>query len=230
MSKTYHFDITTKQIKAHICDFEQNSDGSIYIKFPEFEFSKWIGPDSTSRQLIPYDSPGKGKLSIHGSGISHVKTFDNNSKAEFQVLGSPLLSKDGKTAGIRHLATIFPKEPVIETVESTLFKPDNIKPMVFVFFAVPFGLDISFQGSFSMDEYEPIPPIIGVGNQALRMHNIFWFSYSSKYMDNWPLATHVHFSDGFVCPLFVGVATYQIRIDIRNPQYSINGKSVQISI
>ncbi len=230
MSKTYHFDITNKQIKAHVCDFEQNLDGSIYIKFPEFEFSKWIGSDSAGQQLIPYNSPGKGKLSIHGSGIAHVKSFDENSKAEFRVLGSPLLSKDRKTAGIRHLATIFPKKPVIEILKDTFVKPDNIKPMVFVFFAVPFGLNISFQGSFSMDEYEPIPPIIGIGNQALRMHNIFWFSYSSKYMDNWPLATHVHFPDGFICPLFVGVAMKQMRIDIRKPYYSIKDKSVQITI
>lgn len=230
MSKTYHFDITNKWIRAHVCDFEQGTDGSIYIKFPEFEFSKWISEDPTGQQLISYSSSGKGKLSIHGSGVAHVKTFGKNSVAQFQVLGSTLLSKDKKNAGVRHLATIFSKKPVVELIQDGPIEREDIEPMVFVFFAVPSGLNTNFQGSFSIDEYEPLPPIMGIGNQALRMHNIFWFAYRSKHMDHWPLATHVQFTDGFICPLFVGVNSKQMRTDIRKPKYEINDKTLQITI
>jgi len=229
MSKTYHFDITDKKIRAHVCDFEQNLDGSIYIKFPEFEFGKWFNDNGS--QLISYNSPGKGKLSIHGSGIAHIKSYNQDYKAEFQVLGNPLLSKDKLSAGVRHIATIFPRKPDINQIIEESQDNNSLKPMVFIFFAVPFGLNINLQGSFNIDEYEDIPPINGIGNQPLRMHNIFWFSYRSKFMDNWPLATHVYFSNGYDCPLFVGVDKCLMRIDIRKPVYSIrDNKIVDITL
>lgn len=223
--------ITDKEFTYQICKFSQSNDKSIFLSFPGFDKSKWFYANEEGVSLIP--SPGAGKLSIHGSGIGHVKTSDGM-ETKFRVAGSPLGGdSEFQSLGARHIATYLPQKPVIvhsDKEESKIIEQYPLHPSVFIFYAIPLGVGVTFNGSFDMDKYSPIPPIIGIGSLPLKYHQIFWVLYRTTNLDSWANGDVVFFNDGYLCPLFYGVGEKKIGLEIRVPKYKLTENKLEITL
>ncbi|MFA5840514.1 MAG: hypothetical protein WC890_07730 [Candidatus Margulisiibacteriota bacterium] len=226
-----------------IFSFSQNKkDGSLYVSWPEMETTKWITfKDNMKENILEVvESPGKGKISFHGSGQAHYKVNDVSNSAYFRVNGNILFDTDKNTVGARHLFTAFIKKPEYIPDKSKAFnrkhdhsfKADKIKPVIFVFFAVPQkGLNISFQLGFQCDDMESMPSdFLGCGMLPMRIHDIIWFAYRTKYLDDWPKYNHVSYSDGYKVPLFIGQADHSMRVELHSPMYSLDNNNFNINL
>jgi hypothetical protein len=98
--------------KAHqIFSVSQNpNDGSIYFSSPNFGDMDWLIPKITPDDpltLLSFKSVVQGKLSLHGSGVTHVRPHDSYENNEFTIKGATLKGLDNDSLGLRHLATFF---------------------------------------------------------------------------------------------------------------------------
>lgn len=182
--------------------------------------------------------PNAGKLSIHGSGVSHVKAL-NDGEAELRLVGNHLLDVGQKKAGVRHLITILPTKPSTESepMSSTrladcTIEAKELKPYVLIFWAVPgvAKLTVKVQASFHVDDLESVPPESGFGAFLLRQHNIVWFAYRTKHMQRWPAHNLLCFHDGFVAPTLIGTGEGACRLELRTPRYEHNGDELVVAI
>lgn len=224
--------------------FVQNSDGSIYVGWPGFSDTDWCSVELTSSggvKPIRVDSIPEGKLSIHGSGITAFRAHNTPGEHQLRIKGSQLLNVEKGQIGARHLFTFFSKKPVNAQVDSPPFNrrsdyvidTKEFEPSVTLFFAipqVPGGLQSSFQVSFSMDDLKTIPPSGGGGHFNLLHHDIFWYTYTTKYMDDWPRKNQVFYYDGFLVPIMIGTGRGAYRLELRMPQYSLQGNLLSIIV
>ena len=140
------------------------SDASIYFSAPKFEDITWLVPvlDAKSAPvLMSFQASGPGKLSLHGSGVTHVKPHDGNDPNGFIIRGNILKNSETATLGMRHLATIFmsepkhkPSSPAFARASDWTFRATTMQPLVVVFWAVPLAsrLNIAIEGSFHVDD------------------------------------------------------------------------------
>ncbi len=147
---------------------------------------------------------------MHASGQVHVRSHMKAKETKLIVRGNILKAKD--TSGVRHLFTMFPKEPSFIPESSPAFNRASdhaiitakFIPMVIIFFAVPnppiSRVNLNF--GFGANELE-IPPHSGGGSLDLRYHRICWFSYKTKHMNQWPKKTYICYYDGCVVPLYI---------------------------
>jgi hypothetical protein len=227
--------------------FEQVKDGSVYCSWPEFQNTKWMSIENTSPPKLIVVDPiaGRGKLSIHGSGRQHFTIIDTQAGHQMIKWGNNLLDEKNGKIGTRHLLTIFsqkpdciPDSPPLKRANDVILKTKEIKPFSMIFFAVPGikKLTVEINGRFHVDDIE-IPPPSGWGAFGLRQHNIVWFYYRTKHMDEWPRHTHVCYHNGFHVPLFIAMngkksetKEGECRLEIRSPTYSLAADSLSISI
>lgn len=220
--------------------FAQNkNDYSIYVSSPDFAEIKWLHAltNKNTGQLSILDSPGDGKLSLHGSGMSAIRAHDDPQGHALVVHGSYLFSGEAKRAGVRHLFTIFitkpehiPRSAAFNRHGDYSFKIEELKPYVLVFFAVPAirHLTVEVMASFHADDLEQVPPDSGWGVFNLALHAIVWFGYRTKYMDKWPKHPHICYHDGYAVPIFIGKADGHCQMELRNPTYQLSGDELKI--
>jgi hypothetical protein len=226
-----------------IYSFTQSDDGSIYCGSQDFSSAKWIGID-TNRSNIDIklaDNIGDGKISIHGTGMAAIRPHLDPQGHQIIIKGNKLLNPDRNEIGIRHLFTTFIKEPSYIPPNSPVFNrhsdsilksSEDLKPLVFIFFAVPQqNLTVNFQMSIDMDLLNNIPgDFLGLGNISLKYHAVIWFAYRTNHMDKWPKYSHYIYSDGYMFPLFIGIEPGRFAVDIRMPTYQIFQNILTISV
>jgi hypothetical protein len=207
--------IRTRDKVRQIFSFAQNSDGSIYCSSPDFADAKWLSVQITNKEVraIETEAIGPGKVSFHGSGMVAVRPDDDARGHRLIVKGHHLLNKKEGSAGVRHLFTIFMKEPGYEPETSHLYNrksdycieaKEELKPVIMMFFAVPQkGIKLSFQFNFHIDDLVEVPnAVLGLHGFGLRYHDVFWLAYRTKHMEKWPKYAHVCYHDGFTFPFF----------------------------
>lgn len=141
--------ITAGADHYQLFSFHQNrSDGSIYVSSPAFDSVKWLimGSLDASGQpsLQVSDMPGAGKLSLHGSGVTHVRSSGDPASPQVRVRGNFLGYGDAQMLGVRHLFTVLlsepfylPASPAFNRISDYSFQVDRLIPYVIVFWAVP---------------------------------------------------------------------------------------------
>jgi hypothetical protein len=234
--------IKTKDKVRQIFSFAQNSDGSIYCSSPEFSDAKWLTLQITNSEVraIETEAIGSGKVSFHGSGMVAVRPNDDARGHRLIVKGHHLLNKEEGLAGVRHLFTIFMKEPGYEPETSHLYNRksdycieanEDLKPAVMIFFAFPQkGIKLSFRFNFHDDDLVNVEKdVLGLHRFGLRYHDVFWFAYRTKHMDKWRKYAHVFYHDGFTFPFFIGTGPGTHRIEYRWPKYSLKDNELTIT-
>jgi hypothetical protein len=217
-------------------------DGSIYFSAPRFAEIAWLMPVNVEQQqpvLLSYQASGQGKLSLHGSGVTHVRPYESTSANEFAIRGNQLRARTGESLGVRHLLTIFPAEPTHKpNSPATARRTDCVMttkewhPLVFIFWAVPLfpSFTVSVTGSFHADDLQEIPPNSGWGAFGLALHAIVWFAYRTKHMDRWPKHSQASYADGHAVPLLIGTGPGHFRLEYRQPSYTLVNTALTIAL
>jgi hypothetical protein len=218
------------------------NDGSIYFAAPRFAEISWLMPASVDQQqavLLSYQASGQGKLSLHGSGVTHVRPYDSTSANEFAIRGNQLKAPTGESLGVRHLLTIFPAEPTHKpSSPATARRTDCVMttkewhPLVFIFWAVPLlrSFTVSVSGVFHADDLQEIPPNSGFGAFGLALHALVWFAYRTKHMDRWPKHSQACYADGHTVPLLIGTGPGCFRLEGRRPNYTFENTRLTIAL
>lgn len=241
MSKDCRFFLTEGAEHWQLFSFSQNkNDASIYVASPNFADIKWLtfvqAPDGTSTMNI-LDSPGDGKLSLHGSGVTHVRSHDGSADGRLVVSGNAL--KGTNTLGVRHMFTVLiskpehlPLSPAFNRKTDQSVHAKKLTPYVFVFWAVPAvrRLTVEVAASFNVDDLETVPPESGWGCFGLTLHSVVWFAYRTKHMKRWPQYPHVSYHDGHTVPLPIGVQEGGCRLELRTPQYRLSEDALLIQM
>lgn len=221
---------------------QNESDSSIYFAAPQFENIQWHLPALNENHLpilISYQIGEPGKLSLHGSGVVHAKAFGVAGSNEFAVRGNMLRSQDGMVLSARHLLTVFssepwqkPNSPAGARKADELITTKQWHPYVLIFWAVPLTRSFTVQvsGSFHIDDLEEVPPNGGWGAFSLATHAVVWFAYRTKHMNRWPRNTQACYSDGHTVPLFVGTGVGELRLEYRQPVYTLNEGQLSITL
>ncbi len=220
--------------RFQVFSFTQESDGSIYVSWPDFVDTNWLTPiinENGELGLAAVDSVSEGKLSIHGTGMGAFRSHDDPENRPLIIKGNKLLDLGKGEGGARHLFTAFVKEPVHLPNSPALNRPSDylintqtLEPFVIIFFAIPQtgkGLELNFQTSFHTDDVM-IPPPGGWGVMDLKFHDVFWYVYRTNNMEKWPKKSQVVFHDGFMIPVFIGTGLGQFRLEFRTPKYSLD--------
>jgi len=214
----------TDGLYRRVVKFTQEDDGSIYITDPSLERAQWVDVSSAlpGSKLVPVSIPQPGKLSVHGSGVVHVKDSGGNSR--LRVKGNDLISQERRTIGLRHIATIFPSEGsavVGQRRTDSVIGIQRHEPGAFVFWAIPSNraLRLNISTEFNASDLEEIPPQTGWGVLPLNIHSVGWFYYRTKNMKRWPDGPVVMHGNGHEVPIFIGTGEGQFRIEIRQPSY-----------
>lgn len=225
-----------------ILDFTQNkTDGSIYASSPDFSEIQWlhVTKDKHIGRLSVVDSPGEGKLSLHGSGMAATRAHNDPRGHTLVVHGNYLLNLPKQKIGVRHLFTTFmtepshvPASPAFNRESDVVFKVDQLKPYVLIFWAIPAirHLTINVTASFHVDDLESIPPESGFGGFSLVHHSIVWFGYRTKHMHKWPKQTRVCYYDGHGVPILVGTNEGECRLEIRSPIYELSQDKLALKL
>lgn len=239
--------ITKNGNHYQVFSFTQESDGSIYCNMPEFKEIKWMSFTISNGQpeLVVTDSLAEdGKMSMHATGMVTYRAHSDKKGHKLIVKGNHLLNLNRSEIGVRHLFTAYVQEPEHIPITSPAFnrKSDyvittgELKPFPIIFFAVPSkSISVNINASFQVNDLESIPPETGWGCFKLNHHNIVWFIYRTKYMEQWPKRTCVCYFDGSSVPIFIGDNQNHItkeascRIELRNPVYNFDKKKLSIS-
>jgi hypothetical protein len=233
--------IRSKDRLSQLFSFAQKPDGSIYCASPDFEGATWVTVDVNARggTILQTSGIGKGKLSLHGSGMAAIRPNHDPRGHRLIIKGNHLFNKEKSVIGARHLLTVFPKEPQYNPENSPLFNRESdycieahekLNPLVLVFFAVPQnGLSIRFNCSFHQDDLVMIPnDVLGLHGFGFRYHDVFWFAYRTKHMEKWPKESQICYHDGFTFPIFIGTGNGSYRLEFRFPKYSLVEKEFSI--
>jgi hypothetical protein len=219
---------------------QNQNDGSIYFSSPNFGDMDWLMPRITPNDpptLLSFKSGDQGKLSLHGSGVTHVRPHDSNGNNEFSIKGSTLKDSVDDSLGLRHLVTYFFSDPSHSPVSPAgSRKTDYIistaikEPYVLIFWAIPLigPHSVKIHWDFKTDDLDTVPPKAGWGGFSLIHHGIVWFMYRTKYMDKWPLSSQACYQDGYIVPLLIGTGVGEFRLELRKPVISFEGTEFTI--
>jgi hypothetical protein len=222
--------------------FRQKDDGSIYCASPDFADAKWISYEMAPEgpRLKSTAAVGTGKISLHGTGMTAIRNNDNPNDHKLIIKGNQLLNRKKNEAGARHLFTAFMREPSYLPTRSPAFNRqsdyaiqanEKLKPFVLVFFAVPRqGIKVNFQFSLEVDEMVHVPnDFLGMHGFGLLHHDVIWFAYRTKNMEQWPKHTHFSYHDGHSIPIFIGTGPKVFRLEFRQPQYALEDRVFTIN-
>jgi hypothetical protein len=222
-----------------ILSFAQETDGSIYVMCPNFAKSKWLDLSAiitTGAAVKAETAPGDGKLSVHATGFAGVRAHTELHGHRFVVNGSPLVDPAKNTISVRHLVTALIAQPShtpagVRRSDYVLETP-HIKPIAFVFFAVPrtTGLKgVKVQCQFHVDVIGE-PPDVSWGDIPLPLHSLVWLAYSTKQMTGWPADYHFCHHDGHDVPLFMGGGPQAWHFCAVRPRYAIEANELLIEL
>lgn len=237
------FFMTAGDDHYQLLSFEQNrNDGSIYVSSPAFGTIKWlrlVAPATGAPPVLAIsDVPNSIKLSLHGSGLSHVRSSDP-AVPTVAVQGNYLKNAPAETLGVRHLFTMLPTEPThlpsspaFNRASDYGIRAERMVPYVVVFWAVPAvkKLTVEVAASFHVDDLESVPPDSGWGCFGLALHAVVWFAYRTRHLLRWPQVTHIAFHDGFLIPILIGTAEGACRVEYRTPDYQLTDTSLMIRV
>jgi hypothetical protein len=237
------FFMTADADHDQLLSFDQNrNDGSIYVSSPAFSTLKWLtlmAPTAVAAPVLAIsDVPNSVKLSLHGSGLSHVRSSDPVVPT-VAVQGNCLKNDSAETLGVRHLFTMLPTEPThlpsspaFNRASDYGIRVERMVPYVVVFWAVPAvkKLSVKVAASFHVNDLESVPPESGWGSFGLALHAVVWFAYRTRHLLRWPQVTHIAFHDGFLVPLLIGTAEGTCRVEYRPPSYQLTETSLMIGI
>lgn len=221
---------------------QNHNDGSIYFSAPNFDQIDWLMPSLGNDHtpiLLSYKSGGRGKLSLHGSGISHVRPYESAGRNEFSIHGNALKATDGQSLGVRHLLTLFlpepyhrPESPAMARKSDYVLQSKQLHPYVIVFWAVPAvrPLTVTVTGSFHVDDLEEVPPNGGWGAFNLLLHSVVWFAYRTKHMAHWPRSAQACYHDGQLVPLLIGTGLGTFRLELRRTTFTLSETQLIIAI
>jgi hypothetical protein len=216
------------------------NDGSIYFSAPNFDDIQWLMPaigENENPILLSYQASDQGKLSLHGSGVTHVWPFKSQRPNQFSIQGSELKSKTGEMLSVRHLFTIFPSEPSLKPNSPALARQSDWlmttkqwHPYVIVFWAVPLTniSKVEVGGSFQEEDLEEIPPNGGWGCFNMSSHAIVWLAYRTKHMNKWPLNSQACYNNGYIVPVLIGTDAGKFRLEFHQPSYDLNDNQLSI--
>lgn len=219
---------------------QNKNDGSIYFSAPNFGNIDWLIPsdtESSSPSILTFNAGKEGKLSLHGSGVTHVRPHQSYGNNEFSINGNLLKSIENGEIGLRHLATIFLSDPTHKPASKAgsrktdyILSVKSKEPYVFVFWAIPLigPHSVNIRFSFNTDEVEPPPPKSGWGGFGLINHGIVWWAYRTKHMDKWPINTQAVYHDGHLVPLFIGTGEGKFRLEYRMPVITFKNSEFRI--
>jgi hypothetical protein len=220
----------------HVMSFTQSrADSSIYASFPNNPKIKWmkVSIESGTSQLKIIDSPGDGKLSVHGSGMTKISPNEHS----LVIHGNYLLDSNKNMAGIRHLFTIqlvkpsfVPPSLAYNRKSDYVINMKKLAPIIIIFFAIPRVKNLSFnyEVSFNVDDLDSVPPEGGAGSFELVLHNIFWYAYRTKYMDAWPNNPYICYLDGYQVPVLIGTGKRKFRAELQTPSYKLSDTDLSI--
>lgn len=213
----------------------QETDASIYITNPDFAQSRFADFSGAPGKTLQFtEITEAGKLSVHGSGIAHVRPGAGGD-VEMRLSGNFLLSRAKDGLGVRHVCTAFLTQPtlVVAGARSTdVVLSEHESPSVFVFWAVPSTrqIDVRVDAAFHIDDLETVEFATGFGGFGLNTHSIVWFAYRTKHMTRWPANSLFAFHDGFLVPIMVGTGEGQMRIELRPARYSYKDDVLSIGL
>ncbi|MCL5411059.1 MAG: hypothetical protein M1324_04445 [Patescibacteria group bacterium] len=220
---------------------QNKNDGSIYLGSLEFTSFEWLTFKLENDELNPFKltQNSDGHLSIHASGQTRITSSEHDEK--LIVDGHHLLKKVEKDISLRHLFTMFPRQPIENPKsEAGARKSDviinttkKLRPFVMLAYALPrVGLNVNLQMSFCIDDLEPedIPGILGIVTFPLIHHDIFVVIYRTKFMNDWPKKHMLQYADGVILPMFFGENGRKIKVNFVMPDFSLNNKELSIKI
>jgi hypothetical protein len=216
---------------------QNKSDASIYVFFPDYQDINWLTVvnENGIPKIEKIESPGEGKLSVHGSGMSKISPNVH----DLVIHGSHLADMENKVAGVRHLFTMRlakpfyePPSPAFNRKSDYVINSKNWTPINLIFFAIPRikPIKIQFTMSFHIDELETVPPEGGGGIIELVLHNVFWYAYRTKFMDDWVPKPHVCYLDGYIVPVLMGAEGKKAIAQFRFPQYRLTNDELIITL
>jgi hypothetical protein len=221
--------------KYQVLSFTQERDASYYVSCPNFAASRWIEiVDAAGDKAISVASaPGEGKLSVHGSGFAGIRAHQGSGHS-VKVSGSPLVDRDGKTLRVRHLLSVLPEKPhhIPAGVRASdyILTTKELKPLAFIFFAVPNGIrSVELNISMHVDDIGT-PPDVSWGFMTFPVHGVLWIAYSTKGMAQWPATTHVAHFDGFTVPMFFGGGPKDWKFAASSPAYALADNVLKITL
>jgi hypothetical protein len=208
--------ITEGKEHFQIFKFSQAKDGSIYATWPDFTKTNWVniaftetGPTSKIS-----NSPGEGKLTIHGSGMAGFRAHVGSYNDGIVIHGNLLKNPKDNNLGIRHLFTAqinqphyLPNSPASNRKSDYIIKATKLVPAILVFFAIPIvqKISIEFKMAGSANDLIPAggtePSFLGFHIIELTQHMIFWLAYN---LDISELLTHL-FQFGLTHPFQFGL-------------------------
>jgi len=221
-----------------IMSFTQDrADSSIYASSPDFSKIKWLNISIKNNipQLTVTDSPGDGKLSLHGSGMTKITPNVH----DLVIHGNYLHDSTKKALGVRHLFTMqlaepsfVPFSPAFNRKSDYVISTKQLTPIIIIFFAIPRvkELTVNYQVSFHIDDLESIPPEGGGGTFELILHNVFWYAYRTKYMNEWPPNPYICYHDGHIVPVLIGAGERKFRAEFRTPVYELSNTELTIKM
>lgn len=210
---------------------QARSDASIYVACPSFAKVRWISllVDHGQVRIASLQAKVDGHMSIHGSGIVSIRSNADPKDRHLLIPGSFLLDAPRNTVGGRHLFSALMAEPREHPVSPrrsdyviSSSKPPS--PWALMFFAIPRanGLKkVEIQAQFDIDDLDSIPPEGGFGAMDLVRHDVVWYAYRTKYMQDWPGDPHISYLDGFHVPAFAGRSDEGYRFVVITPTYEI---------
>lgn len=228
---------------AQLCTITQNhGDSSIYFSSPNFENINWLAIKLASNLepiLLNFSADAQGKLSLHGSGVTHVRPHNSYGTNEFTISGAPLKDSNGETLGVRHLVTLFisepkhlPASPVNARKTDYTISTNIAQPYILVFWAVPLQsiATIKINFPFHVDDIEGVFADVGWGGFSLLSHGIIWLAYRTKHMSIWPKNSQACYLDGSLVPMFIGTGVGTFRLEVKQPKYLLTGNELEISL
>jgi len=222
----------------HVLSFTQSrADSSIYVSSPDFSEAKWLNVTNKNGnlELAVTDSRGDGKLSIHGSGMTKITPNVH----DLVIHGNYLFNQTKNALGVRHLFTLqlakpnfVPFSPAFNRESDYVISTKQLKPIIIIFFAIPRvkKLTVNYQVSFQVDDLDSIPPEGGGGTFELLLHNVFWYAYRTRHMDEWPQNPYICYYDGHLVPMLIGVGEKQFRAEFRIPTYELSDTELHLKL
>lgn len=226
--------LTEGAAKYQILSFTQRPDASFYVSCPDFARSGWLeiseGPGPKTVNFAA--APGEGKLSIHATGFAGIRVHETTGH-HVTIHGNQLMDASKKVVSVRHLLSVFPREPYHLTdgprVSDYTLTAKRMKPAAFIFFAVPSGLEVHMQLGFHIDDIGE-PPDISFGMMTFPIHAVVWLAYSTKGMLEWPPNTQFCHYDGHDVPLFTGFADRTVKFAAARPQYRLDDQKLSVTL
>lgn len=217
---------------GHVFSFTQKSDGSIYVSTPSFRDTQFLSVGIDGRASV-VNSPGDGKLSLHGSGTSHVRTNDGSVKI-LKVEGAILADMRKGQLGLRHLFSASISEPKPSGVSPAHSRKSDysiaakkLEPHIFVFWAIPKGFIDRVRATVTLPGRKVE---VNWGGFEMLFHGLMWLAYRTESMNNWPPSTLICTLDGAHVPMLFPQFGENLGMVVRLPKWQVDDTKLLVEL